>query len=235
MIKSDSLDNITLDSDDIKTIERFENNYYNHKNKLQNGGNNKLENNIVRLFNYYLLSQNQIGGGYNGNLTNIIQTRLDNKIAELIINSNYFNLANNFEGGNNETETLSSTSVSPNTVTNNKKDENDEDEDDEDDEVVTDTSLTSPQEVKTDTVESDTSLTSPQEVKTDTVESDTSLTSPQEVKTDKTSQLEKEIKKILIEKINNANTQLIDYIHKLNINEIVSKYINNKINSNNIV
>jgi len=218
MLKSDSLDNITLDSDDIKTIERFENNYYNHKNKLQNGGNNKLENNIVRLFNYYLLSQNQIGGGYNGNLTNIIQTRLDNKIAELIINSNYFNLANNFEGGNNETETLSSTSVSPNAVTNNKKDENDEDEDDEDDEVVTDTSLTSPQEVKT-----------------DTVESDTSLTSPQEVKTDKTSQLEKEIKKILIEKINNANTQLIDYIHKLNINEIVSKYINNKINSNNIV
>jgi hypothetical protein len=40
MSYSDSLDNITLDSDDILTIERFENNYYNHKNNvLQIGGN----------------------------------------------------------------------------------------------------------------------------------------------------------------------------------------------------
>jgi hypothetical protein len=39
MSYSDSLDNITLDSDDILTIERFENNYYNHKNNvLQIGG-----------------------------------------------------------------------------------------------------------------------------------------------------------------------------------------------------
>jgi hypothetical protein len=34
MSYSDSLDNITLDSDDILTIERFENNYYNHKNNV---------------------------------------------------------------------------------------------------------------------------------------------------------------------------------------------------------
>jgi hypothetical protein len=39
MINSDSLDYITLDTSDILTIERFENNYYNHKkNILQNGG-----------------------------------------------------------------------------------------------------------------------------------------------------------------------------------------------------
>lgn len=98
MTKSDSLDNITLDSDDINTIERFENYYYNHKKKkLQNGGNNKLEKNIERLFNYYLLSQN--GGGDNSKLSNIIQTRLDNKIGELIVYKNYFNVANNLEGG----------------------------------------------------------------------------------------------------------------------------------------
>ena len=98
MTKSDSLDNITLGSDDIKTIERFENYYYNHKkNKLQNGGNNKLEKNIERLFNYFLLSQN--GGGNNSKLSNIIQTRLDNKIGELIVYKNYFNIANNLEGG----------------------------------------------------------------------------------------------------------------------------------------
>ena len=41
MIETDSLDHITLDSDDIQTIERFKNNYYNHKkNVSQNGGNN---------------------------------------------------------------------------------------------------------------------------------------------------------------------------------------------------
>ena len=46
MIESDSLDRITLDSDDVQTLERFENNYYNHKNKLLQSGsnNNKLEN-----------------------------------------------------------------------------------------------------------------------------------------------------------------------------------------------
>lgn len=44
IMKSDSLDNISLDSDDIRSIERFENNYYNHKNNiLQNGGSNKLK------------------------------------------------------------------------------------------------------------------------------------------------------------------------------------------------
>jgi hypothetical protein len=128
MIKSDSLDNITLDSDDIKTIERFENNYYNHKNKLQNGGNNKLENNIVRLFNCYLLSQNQIGGGYNGNLTNTIQTRLDNKIAELIIHSNYL------EGGvDNEVTSDQNTPVENNEET---SDENNEETSDQETLVV---------------------------------------------------------------------------------------------------
>lgn len=39
MIDSDSLDRITLDSDDVQTLERFENHYYNHKNNImQNGG-----------------------------------------------------------------------------------------------------------------------------------------------------------------------------------------------------
>ena len=39
MTKIDSLDNITLDSDELRSIERFENNYYNHKNNIiQNGG-----------------------------------------------------------------------------------------------------------------------------------------------------------------------------------------------------
>jgi ribosomal protein S24E len=39
MIESDSLDRITLDSDDVRTLERFENNYYNHKNNImQKGG-----------------------------------------------------------------------------------------------------------------------------------------------------------------------------------------------------
>ena len=39
MIESDSLDRITLDSDDVQTLERFKNNYYNHKNNImQKGG-----------------------------------------------------------------------------------------------------------------------------------------------------------------------------------------------------
>jgi hypothetical protein len=81
MTKSDSLDNITLDSDDIRTIERFENNYYNRKNNvLQNGDSKKLVKNIVRLYNCYLLSQNQ-----NGGLSSQIKTKLDKKIAELIV------------------------------------------------------------------------------------------------------------------------------------------------------
>ena len=43
MTDSNSFDNITLDSTDISTIERFENNYYNHKKKLlQNSGNNYI-------------------------------------------------------------------------------------------------------------------------------------------------------------------------------------------------
>jgi hypothetical protein len=87
MTKSDSLDNITLDSDEIKDIERFENNYYNRKNNvLQNGGSNKLVKNIVRLSNCYLLSQNQNGGDNNNDgLTTQIKKRLDKKIAELIV------------------------------------------------------------------------------------------------------------------------------------------------------
>jgi hypothetical protein len=133
MIKSDSLDNITLDSDDIRTIERFENNYYNSKNNIiQNGGggglekikvgpieipeadlaalrpssslppqlpprpsqekknlsggNNKrdkLEKNIKRLYNCYILSQNLNGGDNNNELSFQIKKRLDNKIAQL--------------------------------------------------------------------------------------------------------------------------------------------------------
>jgi hypothetical protein len=85
MIKSDSLDNITLDSDEIRNIERFENNYYSHKkNILQNGGNktNKLVKDIEKLNYYYLLSLQQNGGG-NIKLTAQIKKRLDNKIAKL--------------------------------------------------------------------------------------------------------------------------------------------------------
>ena len=53
MIESDTLDHITLDSDDILTIERFENNYYNHKNNLlsqnQHGGTIDIEN-LMKIF-----------------------------------------------------------------------------------------------------------------------------------------------------------------------------------------
>lgn len=80
MIESDSLDRITINSNDILT---FENNYYNHKN------NNKLEKNIIRLFNYYKLSKNQ-NGGNNNNLSSQIKKRLYKKIVEL---------GNNFIGG----------------------------------------------------------------------------------------------------------------------------------------
>ena len=73
MIESDSLDRITINSNDILT---FENNYYNRKN------NNKLEKNIIRLFNSYLLSQNQNGGNDN-NLSSQIKKRLYKKIVEL--------------------------------------------------------------------------------------------------------------------------------------------------------
>lgn len=86
MTKSDSLDNITLDSDEIRNIERFENNYYNNKkNILQNGGTNtnKLVQNIERLYNFYLLSYKQNGGGGEDKLTVQIKTKLDKKIAEL--------------------------------------------------------------------------------------------------------------------------------------------------------
>jgi hypothetical protein len=61
MSESDTLDNITLESDDILTIERFENDYCNHKNNLllrnYNGGNDtyKLKKNIRRLYNCYVL------------------------------------------------------------------------------------------------------------------------------------------------------------------------------------
>jgi len=91
-MKSDSLDNISLDSDDIRSIERFENNYYNHKNNiLQNGGSNKLEKNIVRLFNCYVLSLNQNGGAIiHDDLSSQIKQRLNKKIVEL---------SNDFIGG----------------------------------------------------------------------------------------------------------------------------------------
>jgi hypothetical protein len=87
MTKSDSLDNITLDSYEIKNIENFEKNYYNHKNnRLQNGGNNnKLEKNIIRLYNCYVLSQNQNGGNKN-NLSLQIKKRFDKKIDILTNN-----------------------------------------------------------------------------------------------------------------------------------------------------
>jgi hypothetical protein len=84
MTKSDSLDNITLDSDELRTIERFENNYHDYnKNKLQNGGNeiSKRVKNINRLYNCYVLSYNQNGG--DDKLTNIIKSRFDKKILEL--------------------------------------------------------------------------------------------------------------------------------------------------------
>jgi hypothetical protein len=95
MTKTDSLDNITLDSDEIRTIERFENNYYNHKkNPFQNGGIYKLEKNIGRLFECYILSQNQIGGG-DIKLTNSIENKLNKNIIKLILQKNLINL----EGG----------------------------------------------------------------------------------------------------------------------------------------
>ena len=82
MIQSDlTLDNITLDSADIQTIERFENNYYNHKNKLLQSGsnNNKLENDIVRLYNCFILSQNQ----NQDELSHKIKKRFNKKFVEL--------------------------------------------------------------------------------------------------------------------------------------------------------
>jgi hypothetical protein len=206
MIKSDSLDNITLDSNDIKTIERFENNYYNHKNQLQNGGNNKLENNIVRLFKCYLSSQNQIGGGYNGNLTNIIQTRLNNKIAELIIHSNHF------EGGeyNNNNVHID-------------HDVNNETTSDADVDVENDKDNTT-----TSDVENDKDNTTTSDVENDT---DNTTTSDVENEISETSELseldtkekEKEIKKSIIDKITNAkgNAELVEYINKLDMSKIV--------------
>jgi len=74
MSESDTLDtnNIltTLDTNNILTIERLKN----------NGGNNKkLKKNIVRLYNCYVLSQNQ----NQDNLSFQIKKKLNNKIAEL--------------------------------------------------------------------------------------------------------------------------------------------------------
>jgi len=58
MIESDSLDCITLDSADIQTIERFENNYYDYKNNVlsQNGG----EKILLLIFEYILTLLNNI-------------------------------------------------------------------------------------------------------------------------------------------------------------------------------
>ena len=96
MTKSDSLDHITLDSYEIKNIENFEKNYYNHKNNIiQKGGNNKLEKNILRLYNCYILSKNQNGG--NDNLSLQIKKRLDKKINKL---------ANNLIGGDKKEEDI---------------------------------------------------------------------------------------------------------------------------------
>jgi hypothetical protein len=84
MTKSDSLDHITLDSYEIKNIENFEKNYYNHKNNIiQKGGNNKLEKNILRLYNCFILSKNQNGG--NDNLSLQIKKRLANNLRGGII------------------------------------------------------------------------------------------------------------------------------------------------------
>jgi hypothetical protein len=69
-----TLDNITLDSADIQTIERFENNYYNHKNKLLQN-----EKNIIRLFNCFILSQNQ----NQDELSHKIKKRFNKKFMEL--------------------------------------------------------------------------------------------------------------------------------------------------------
>jgi len=85
MTISDSLDNITLDSNDIQSIERFENNYFNYKkNIIQNGGidKEKLNKNIQRLYNCYVLSQN-LSGGVNNKLSLQIKNRLDKKTTEL--------------------------------------------------------------------------------------------------------------------------------------------------------
>ena len=81
MIKSNP-----VNSDKITNIERFEKKYYNHTKKMiQNGGNsniNKLNKNIQRLYNCYVLSQNQ-NGGVDNELSLQIKKRLDKKIAEL--------------------------------------------------------------------------------------------------------------------------------------------------------
>jgi hypothetical protein len=81
MSNSDSLDNISLNSDELRSIQRFENDYYNYKIKknTQIGGKNKL-NNTERLIVCYLLSKNQTGG--DSILTNKIKDRLNNKIIK---------------------------------------------------------------------------------------------------------------------------------------------------------
>ena len=85
MIETDSLDHITLDSDDIQTIERFKNNYYNHnKNLLQNGGNDNDNNKLKRLFNCYILSLNQ-NGGKDNKLSSQIKKKLDKKLKNYYI------------------------------------------------------------------------------------------------------------------------------------------------------
>ena len=55
MSYSDSLDNITLDSDDILTIERFENNYYNHKNNVLQIGGNIIEDKFKEMLIYIII------------------------------------------------------------------------------------------------------------------------------------------------------------------------------------
>ena len=77
--------NYRLDSNDIRNIERFENKYYNQKKMVQNGGStdtNKLNKNIQRLYNCYILLQNQNGGADN-ELSLQIKKRLNKKITEL--------------------------------------------------------------------------------------------------------------------------------------------------------
>lgn len=59
-------------------------NYYNHKNNIiQKGGNNKLEKNILRLYNCFILSKNQNGG--NDNLSLQIKKKLANNLIGGII------------------------------------------------------------------------------------------------------------------------------------------------------
>jgi hypothetical protein len=108
MIKSNP-----VNSDKITNIERFEKKYYNHTKKMiQNGGNAnsnvntyKLNKNIQRLYNCYVLSQNQNGGDIiDYELSSQIKQRLDKKITELIVYKKYLKDLEDLEGGDRDKE-----------------------------------------------------------------------------------------------------------------------------------